>query len=83
MKVYKVENITLASKQEEDKIVFSSIEDMEKAYKDIDNGKDIYVQTDDGLVTKLLHQMINTRIYEGTIKISAKVAEGEEKQLKE
>jgi len=70
--IYHVQKLQLGDKLEGDCIIFSSIEDMEQAYKDIDNGKDIYVRTEDGLVTKLLHQMINTKIYEGSIKISAR-----------
>jgi len=82
MMVYHVQKLQLGDKLEGDCIIFSSIEDMEKAYKDIDNGNDIYVRTDDGLVTKLLHQMINTKIYEGSIKISAKPAKGEDVDAK-
>ena len=77
MKVYDVKHLQLGDKVAGDCIIFSSIEDMEAAYKDIDLGKDIYVKTDDGLVTKLLHQMINTKIYEGSIRISAKPKSGE------
>ena len=62
--------------KEEARIVFLSLEDMERAYQDIDNGNDIYVRKD-GLVTKLLHQMISTRVYDGTIRLSARQQEGE------
>ena len=69
--IYKVEEITIGEKDIADKIIFKSIDDMESAYKDIDNGKDIYALKD-GLITKLLHQMISTKIYEGSIQICAR-----------
>lgn len=68
---YKVESFSLGEKQAADSIVFNTMEDMEKAYQDIDNGKDIYIEKD-GLVTKLLHQTISTKVYDGTIRISAR-----------
>ena len=72
MKVYVVEEFTLGDKSKGDRIVFKSLEDMEKAYDDIDNGRDIYVMEADGLITKILNQAINSKIYEGTIKLSAR-----------
>lgn len=70
--IYNVVDFSLGDKITGDVIVFKTIEDMENAYKDIDNGKDIYVKTDKGEITKLLHQMINTKIYDGSIRLSAK-----------
>ena len=75
MKEYEVVEFTFGDKHTGDKIVFKSISDLEEAYKDIDNGKDIYV-VKDGLVTKLLHQMISGKVYEGSIKLSARKAGG-------
>jgi hypothetical protein len=77
MKVYKVEEFSFGDKTESDRIVFKSIEDMEQAYKDIDNGRDIYVQEADGLITKILNQTITSKIYEATIKLSARKGKGE------
>lgn len=77
MKVYKVASFSLGDKHQGDKIVFNSIVDMEQAYKDIDNGLDIYVQTEDGEVTKLLHQMVSSKIYDGSIRLSARPQHGE------
>ena len=71
METYKVLEFSLGSKIQGDKIVFSSIEDMERAYKDIDNGNDIYVEKDEK-ITKLLHQMISAKIYDGSITLSAR-----------
>lgn len=75
MEAYDVIELSLGEKTEGDKIVFKSIEDMESAYKDIDNGKNIYVKTEDGLITKILNQMVTNKIYDGSIRLSAKVNE--------
>lgn len=77
MKVYRVAAFSLGDKHQGDKIVFNSLEDMEQAYNDVDNGLDIYVKTEEGEVTKLLHQMINTKIYDGSIRLSARLKKGE------
>lgn len=77
-KAYGVESFRLGSKSQGDQIVFASIEDMEQAYKDIDNGKDIYIEKD-GIVTKLLQPVLTSRIYDGSIVLSARVGPSEEK----
>jgi len=76
-KIYGVEEISVGDKQKKDIIVFKSVDDMERAYTDIDNGKNIYVEKD-GLVTKLLNQMITSKVYEGKIQISARMKKGGE-----
>ena len=76
MGVYEVAEFRLGDRKEGDIIIFASVEDMENAYKDIDNGKDIYIKKD-GIVTKILQQMITNKIYDGTIVLSAKVKKGE------
>ena len=57
---------------------------MEQAYKDIDNGLDVYVEIEAGEetveVTKLLHQMINTKIYDGNIRLSARIIKDKEEK---
>jgi hypothetical protein len=70
-KPYEVEDFSIGSKHDTDKIIFKTVEDMEQAYKDIDNGNDIYI-VKEGLVTKFLHQMISAKIYDGTIQLSAR-----------
>lgn len=77
MKVYEVEDFSLGDKREGDRIIFKSLNDMEKAYGDIDNGRDIYVQEADGLITKILNNAINAKVYEGSIKLSARATENE------
>jgi len=71
-KAYKVEEMRIGDKAQANRIVFATLEDMELAYKDLDNGKNIYVREPDGLVTKILHQMVSSRIYEGTLLLSAR-----------
>ena len=75
-KAYKVESFRIGSKNQGDQIVFATLEDMEQAYKDIDNGKAIYIEKD-GVITKLLQPMLTNRIYDGSIVLSARVAPGE------
>lgn len=75
VKTFQVESISLGSKVDGDRIVFKSLQDLENAYKEIDLGKDIYVQDKDGFITKLLHQMISAKIYAGTILLSARKEE--------
>ena len=77
-KSYKVESFRIGNKEQGDQIVFATLEDMEQAYKDIDNGKDIYIEKD-GIVTKLLQPMLTSRIYDGSIVLSARVGPSEEK----
>jgi hypothetical protein len=67
---YNVEEYTLG-KPSENKIIFKSVEDMNMAYKDLDNGNDICI-VKDGIVIKLLHQIINTKVYDGTLLFCAK-----------
>ena len=78
MEVYNVEELSLGDKEIGDKIIFTSFRDMELAYKEIDNGRNIYVKTEDGLITKILNQMVTSKIYEGSIKLSARPQAGEE-----
>ena len=78
-KAYKVESFRLGSKSSGDQIVFASLEDMEQAYKDVDNGKDIYIEKD-GVITKLLQPMLTSKIYDGSIVLSARVGPGEPKK---
>lgn len=71
VKAYKVEEVSIGNKSTGDKIIFASMEDMEQAYKDVDNGKDIYV-IKECYVTKFLNSMISSKIYDGSIMLSAK-----------
>ena len=78
-KSYRVESFRIGTKGQFDQIVFATLEDMEQAYKDIDNGRDIYIEKD-GVVTKLLQPMLTNKIYDGTIVLSARVSPSEKKE---
>lgn len=67
---YNVDEYTLG-KPSENRIIFKTVEDMNMAYKDLDNGNDISI-VKDGVVIKLLHQLINTKVYDGTLLLCAK-----------
>jgi hypothetical protein len=55
-----------------DRIVFSSIEELEQAHKEINDGKDIYVVMGDEVI-KLLNQDVSPKIYDGRIRLAAKL----------
>lgn len=78
MKSYEVEEISLGDLDKGDRIIFKSHVDLEDARKEIDNGKDIYVLTEDGLETLVPHRMISAKLYDGSVKLSARVAQKEE-----
>jgi hypothetical protein len=73
MKTYDIEEINLGDAGKGDRIIFCSIEDLQSARTEIDDGKGIFVRTSDGLITELPHRMIYQKIYDGTIKLSARV----------
>jgi len=59
------------------KIVFGSIEDLEQAHREINDGKDIYVLLGDEVI-KLLNQELSSKIYDGRIKLAAKYKKSDE-----
>lgn len=71
METYEVIEMTVGNKTDKEKIVFMNTDDLERAYKEIDEGRDIYVSKD-GEVTRILHQMISAKIYNGQILLCAK-----------
>ena len=76
--VYEADEISLGDKKEKNKIVFKSVEELNKAYKDIDNGNEIYVKDiRDGLIRKIPNQMLNLGVYTGEIDLCAKQKQGE------
>jgi hypothetical protein len=76
MKTFDVEEIFLGEVGKGDRIIFHSIEDLQSARTEIDDGKGIFVRTPDGLITELPHRMIYQKIYDGTIKLSARMLQG-------
>ena len=59
------------------KIVFDSIEDLEQAHREINDGKDIYVVLGDEVI-KLLNQELSSKVYDGRIKLAAKFKPSQE-----
>lgn len=66
LKLYNVETYS------DSKIVFSSINDLEEAHNQINDGKDIYIVVGSEAI-KLLNQDISPKIYDGTIKLAARL----------
>jgi hypothetical protein len=68
---YEVESFSIGNiGTGKNKIVFRTLEDLEQAYKDIDNGRDIYI-VKDGIITRVPHQSISSAVYELRIEMSA------------
>jgi len=69
-RIYSVEELILGDKVKGDKITFHTMGDLESAYRDLNDGKDIYVEKD-GIITLLPQRMIAGRIYDGTLVLTA------------
>ena len=75
---YEAEEISLGDKKEKNKIVFKSVEELNKAYRDIDNGNEIYIKdVRDGLIRKIPNKMLTLGVYTGEIDLCAKQKQGE------
>lgn len=57
-----------------DKIVFSAVEEMEGAYRELHNGCDIYLVLGDEIIY-LRYQDISAKLYDGRIQFTAKLTE--------
>lgn len=57
-----------------DKIVFSTLEEMEWAYRELHNGRDIYLILGDEVIY-LRYQDVSARLYDGRIQFTAKLTE--------
>ncbi len=57
-----------------DKIAFSALEEMEGAYKELHNGRDIYLVLGDEVIY-LRYQDISSKLYDGRIQFTAKLTE--------
>jgi len=73
MKTFEVEEISLGETGKGDKIIFKTTQDLKLARMEIDDGKGIYVRSTDGLITELPHRMIYQKIYDGTVRLCARV----------
>lgn len=68
---YEVSDFSLGLATKADNIIFLSVEELDEAYKDIDNGKDFYIKKD-GVVYKILRSMVVGKIADGKITLGAK-----------
>ena len=76
VRMFHIHQMDLEQSSATQKIVFDSIEDLERAHREINDGKDIYVVLDDEVI-KLLNQELSSKVYDGRIKLAAKyVSEG-------
>lgn len=57
-----------------DKITFSTLEEMEGAYRELHNGRDIYLILGDEVIY-LRYQDISSKLYDGRIQFAAKLTE--------
>ncbi len=69
-RIYSVEELILGDKDKRDKIIFQTIDDLESAYRDLSDGKDIFVEKE-GIITLLPQRMISGRVYDGTLVLTA------------
>jgi hypothetical protein len=68
---FKIDSITIGDKTKGDRIVFKSVADMKQGYEAIDNGRDLYLLDNDGLVTLILNKIITSKIADGSIQMCA------------
>jgi len=68
---FHIQEMSLDQSSATQKIVFDSIDDLEQAHREINDGKDIYVVLEDEVI-KLLNQELSSKIYDGRIKLAAK-----------
>ena len=80
-KMYHIEELDLNQGSSSQKIVFASIQDLEQAHAEINDGKDINVVIGQEVV-KLLNQELSSKIYDGRIKLAARYRENEVKDSK-
>ena len=75
--MFHIREMDMAQSSTAQKIVFDSIEDLEQAHREINDGKDIYVVLGDEVI-KLLNQELSSKVYDGRIKLAAKYKRSEE-----
>ena len=71
IRTFHIQELNLDQTAATQKIVFDSIQDLERAHREINDGKDIYVVLGDEVI-KLLNQELSSKIYDGRIKLAAK-----------
>ena len=80
---FEVEEMSIGDKTKGDRIVFKSRDDLERVYKEIDNAKNIYIIEPDGTATLLLNRVINTKVYDMSIKLSARITKEDKKKMEQ
>ncbi len=76
VRMFHIHQMDLDQSSSTPKIVFDSIEDLEHAHSEINDGKDIYVVLGDEVI-KLLNQELSSKVYDGRIKLAPRyVSEG-------
>ena len=70
-KIYSVKELIIGDKSIGNKIEFRNVVDLDNAYRELNDGKDIYVEKD-GIITLLPHRMICGKVYDGTLVLTAK-----------
>jgi hypothetical protein len=68
---FHIHELNLDQSSATQKIVFESIDDLEQAHREINDGKDIYVVINEEVI-KLLNQELSSKIYDGRIKLAAR-----------
>ena len=75
--MFHIHEMNLSQTDDTQKIVFASIDDLEQAHREINDGKDIYVVLGDEVI-KLLNQELSSKVYDGRIKLAAKFKTADE-----
>jgi len=86
MNLYDVVEYTIGKTKQEERITFSTVDEMEKAYADVNNGADFNIKiedkSDDGKkiirIIKVSYKMVRQKFYEGQVEFGAIPSNGGE-----
>ena len=86
MNSYNVVEYTVGSTRQEERITFSTVEEMEKAYADVNNGADFNIEIEEKSedrkkilrIIKVSYKMVRQKLYEGQIQFGAITSRGGE-----
>jgi len=79
MNSYNVVEYTVGSIKQEERITFSTVEEMEQAYEDVNNGADFNIKIEEKgedemkilRIIKVSYKMVRQKLYEGQIQFGA------------
>ena len=78
MNSYDVVEYTVGSTKQEERITFSTVEEMEKAYVDVNTGADFNIKIEEEedekkiiRIIKVSYKMVRQKLYEGRIQFGA------------